>query len=132
MSEHSTSGQDWVLADVYGNAQFSADVISRFPELAADLQEDAELLHVQMGTIAGAIRLALKRGDTQLPLEVCAFLDEVLKNPRSISEIENAVAISFVEAKEFRASSAGLQVLERMPTTVRDVLLAQEARGGAQ
>src|SRR5262245_12845222 len=101
MSTNTTSGPDWVLADVYGNAQFSADAVSRFPSLRSDLEEDAELLHVQMGTLAGAVRVALNRGETQLPLEICAFLDEALKNPRAISEIENAVAISFVEAKEF-------------------------------
>jgi hypothetical protein len=132
MSTHTTSGPDWVIADSYGNVKFSADAISRFPSLKADLEEDAELLHVQMGTLAGAVRKALERNGTQHPLEICAFLDEVLRNPRAISEIENAVAISFVEAKEFRASAAGQEVLSRMPVTVRDVLLAQEARGGAQ
>ena len=132
MSTHTTSDPNWVPADSYGNAQFSADAISRFPSLKADLEEDAELLHVQMGTLAGAVRVALARGETKHPLEICAFLDEALKNPRAISEIENAVAISFVEAKEFRLSKAGQEVLLGMPVSVRDVLLAQEARGGAQ
>ena len=132
MSERGTSSPNWVLADVYGNTQFSAEAIARFPVLSSDLQDDAGLLHVQMGTLAGAVRGALERGETQLPLDVCAFLDGVLKNPRAISEIKNAVAISFVEAKEFRTSKAGLEVLDRMPVMVRDVLLGQEARGGAQ
>ena len=132
MSTHTTSGPDWVPADVYGNSQFSVDAMSRFPSLSVALEEDAERLHVQMGTLAGAVRVALERGETHLPLEICAFLDEVLRNPRAISEIENAVAISFVEAQEFRASTAGNEVLTRMPEAVRSVLLSQESRGGTQ
>lgn len=131
MSEPITSNPNWVVVDVYGAAQFSADAISRFPTLGSDLREDAELLHVQMGTLAEAVRAALRLGDSQLPSEVCEFLAWVLNQPHAVSEIENAVAISFVEAEEFRASKVGLEVLARMPATVRGVLVAQEARGGA-
>ena len=132
MKTHHEAGSDATRADVYGNAQFSAEAIARFPKLSADLSEDAELLHVQKGTLAGAVRDVLMSGDTELPLAICAFLGEALENPRAISEIENAVAISFVEAKEFRASAAGINVLTQMPKVVRGVLLDQEARGGAQ
>jgi hypothetical protein len=132
MKTHHEAGSDATRADSYGNAQFSADAIARFPKLSADLEENAELLHVQMGTLAGAIRDSLMNGDTEFPLAICAFLDEVLQNPRAISEIENAVAISFVEASEFRTSVAGIDVLSQMPKSVRGVLLDQEARGGAQ
>ena len=132
MTTHHEAGKEATRAGTNGNAEFSADAISRFPELSADLEEDANLLHVQMGTLAGAVRTSLAKGDSKLSLAICAFLAEILGNARAISEIENAVAISFVEAKEFRATSAGINVLSRMPDTVRDVLLAQEARGGAQ
>jgi hypothetical protein len=116
----------------YGNAEFSSDAISRFPTLRADLEFDATLLHPQVGTLAGAVRSALANGDTELPLAICTFLQEALDNPHAISEIENAVAISFVEAYEFRSSVLGRKVLAEMPSGVRSVLLAQEARGGAQ
>jgi hypothetical protein len=96
------------------------------------LEEDTNLLHVQMGTLAGAGRKSLENGDAALPLAICAFLAEVLGNVRTVSEIENAVAISFVEAKELRTTSVGVNVLAQMPDIVRSVLLAQEARGGAQ
>jgi hypothetical protein len=132
MKVHREAGTEATRADAYGNAEFSADAIARFPKLSGDLGEDAELLHVQMGTLAGAIRDSLAKGDAEFPLAICAFLAEVLENPRAISEIENAVAISFVEAKEFRASSTGIDVLAQMPKVVRGVLLDQEARGGAQ
>jgi len=132
MTTHHEAGKETTRTGSYGNAEFSADAISRFPELRADLEEDANLLHVQMGTLAGAVRTSLAKGDTELPLAICTFLAEILGNARAISEIENAVAISFVEAREFRATSAGTNALSRMPDIVRGVLLAQEARGGAQ
>jgi hypothetical protein len=132
MKTHHEGGAEAMRADEYGNAQFSADAIARFPKLSTDLEEDAELLHVQMGTLAGAIRDSLATGDAEFPIAICAFLAEVLQNPRAISEIENAVALSFVEAREFRAYPAGIEVLAQMPEVVRVVLLDQEARGGAQ
>ena len=119
------------LVETYGNAQFSRDVIARFPSLR-DLELDAELLHPQMGTLAAAVREAVRAGDTHLPLEVCAFVGEALSKPNAISEIENAVALSFVEAYELGGTATGRAVLKLMPDHVRGILLEQEKRGGAQ
>lgn len=121
-----------VLLQMYGNAEFSRDVVARFPGLREELEENAGLLHVQMGTLAGAVRSAVSFGDTEFPLQVCAFLDHAVQQPRAILEIEVAVAISFVEAYELRNSTTGQTVLTRMPESVRRILLDQEARGGAQ
>ena len=121
-----------VLVDAYGNAQFSRDVIARFPSLRKDLEFDADLLYPQMGTLAVAVREAVLAGDTDLPLQVCTFLDEALSKPNASSEIENAVALSFVEAYELRKAAAGKAVLKLMPESVRRILLEQEERGGAQ
>ncbi len=120
-----------VLVDAYGSAQFSRDAIARFPSLR-DLEFDAELLHPQMGTLAAAMREALLAGDTHLPLQICAFVSEALSKHNAILEIENAVAISFVEAYELRSTAAGKAILKLMPDNVRRVLLEQEKRGGAQ
>jgi len=120
-----------VLVDAYGNAQFSRDVIARFPSLR-DLELDAELLYPQMGTLAAAVREAVLAGDTHLPLQICAFIGEALSKPNAIAEIENAVALSFVEAYELRRTTTGKAVLTLMPDNVRRVLLEQERRGGAQ
>jgi hypothetical protein len=95
-----------VFVDAYGNAQFSRDVIARFPSLS-DLELDAELLHPQVGTLAAAVREAVRAGDTHLPLQICMFIDEALSKPNAIAEIENAVALSFVEAYELRATATG-------------------------
>ena len=121
-----------VLLETYGNEQFSRDVLDAFVDLREELEENANLLHVQMGTLSGAVRSALRSADTEFPLRVCAFLHRALRQPRAIPEIENAIAISFVEAYEFRATPAGQIVLSRMPDRIRQILLEQENRGGAQ
>jgi hypothetical protein len=119
-----------VLVSSYGNAEFSRDVIERFPTLRSELEFNAQLLHPQMGALAAAIRDAIASGDTRLPLQVCAFLDEALRKPNAISEIENAVAISFLEAHELRQTATGKTLLERMPESIRSILLEQERRHG--
>ena len=128
MNESRSDSPNWVPANVYGNAQFIAEAVHRFPWLKSDFQEDTESLHLQMATLAEAVRLALEQGSTDLPLDVCSFLAGVLQNPNVISEIENAVAISFVEVEELRASESGLKVLARMPPKLRDALLTQRGR----
>ena len=121
-----------VVLEMYGNEQFSRDVTDNFGDLRDELEENAGLLHVQMGTLAAAVRRALGSGDAAFPLRVCAFLDKTLAHPRAIPEIENAVAISFVDACEFRGTEPGQTVLGQMPERVRVILLDQEKRGGAQ
>lgn len=117
-----------MLLDMYGNEEFSRDVIRQFPALRAELKENAGLLHVQMSTLADAVRKALSTGDIKLPLEICRFLDDTLSQSRAIQEIANAVAISFVAAQEFKETVTGRVVLEQMPTRVQQVLLEQERR----
>jgi len=121
-----------VLLEMYANEQFSRDVVETFPRLRDELEENAGLLHVQIATLATAVRSALTSGATEFPLRVCVFLDKALERPRAIPEIGTAVAISFVEAHEFRDTAAGRTVLKNMPDRVRQILLDEEGRGGAQ
>ncbi len=96
VSESDTNEAATIVPE-YGNSQFSHDVIERFPELREGLEFDANLLHPQMGELAAAVRASIESGESDLPLKICAFLDEVLSRSDAISEIENAVAISFVQ-----------------------------------
>ena len=128
----SLPNNEGVIVQTYGNAEFSRDAMRLFEGLRDELADNADLLHPQMGTLAGAVRRSVESGDIGLSLRICEFLGAVLANPKAISEIENAVAISFVEAHELRATDVGRMLLERMPDRVRSVLLEQERRGGAQ
>src|SRR5262245_3331064 len=94
------SDKSGVLVSGYGNAEFSRDVIEAFVEIREELSDNADLLYPQMGTLAGAVRQALEAGDIELPLRICRFLDAALRHTAASSEIENAVALSFVEAQE--------------------------------
>ena len=121
-------GNTGVLLAMYDAESLGRAAAARFPEHAEQFEEDLDLLHVHMGTLAGIVRSALAAGDSATIRDVCAFLDEALLHPRAISEIEVAVAISFVEAREFRATEIGRVALRDMARTVRDILLAQDRR----
>ena len=120
-----------IVVDQYGNAEFSRDVLAAFPSLRSDLLDNANLLHPQMGTLGSAVRASLADGDAGSALRICEFLEDVLGKPNAISEMENAVALSFVAMCELRASNAGRELLQGLPARVRTILLAQERRDGA-
>ena len=83
--------------EYFGPRSFSEEAVARFPELAAQFAPDAGSIHVQMGTLASAARAALESGDTALLSRVFEFLAEILARQRVHPEIENAVAISFLD-----------------------------------
>jgi len=121
-----------VMLEMYESEQFSRDVIDSFPDLRTELVQSAGLLHVQMAALATAVRAGTASGKMVFALQVCSFLNTVLAHPRAHPEIENAVAISFVAAAELRATAVGRSVLDQMPARVREILLEQERRDGAQ
>ena len=85
----------WVQG--YDEARFSADVIARWGDLSEELTDHAELLHPQMA--------ALGRLCVEIPSvcsDVMMFLGEVLAKRDAISEIENAIAISFMQWPELK------------------------------
>jgi len=119
-----------VLVDTYGSADFSRDVIRKFPMLQAELQEDVGLLHMQMGTLSKIVLQAITSGELVFPLQICEFLDSVLSRECVHPEIENSLAISFIEASALRQSKIGRQLLKKMPSRVEKILIDQERRGG--
>jgi hypothetical protein len=60
----------------------------------------------------------------------CAWRDFTSPPRRRRREIENAIAISFVQPFDLRPSAAGKLVLRAMPGSVRRILLEQEERAG--
>ena len=106
----------------YDEASFSDDVIARWGMLSEELIEDAGLLHPQMATL-GHLFVEFPNART----DILAFLSEVLSKRNSISEIENAVAISFIEWPELRA----LSDQQNVPSNVIDVVRTRWERFGA-
>jgi hypothetical protein len=108
--------------EYFGARCFSDEAIRRFPELATELAQDVELLHVQMGTLASAARSAFETGDTALARRVFDFLDEILARQRLHPEVENAMATSFMLPADFEASETGRQMWQSLPERLRHVL----------
>jgi predicted nucleic acid-binding Zn ribbon protein len=111
-----------VLMAMYDAPALMAAAIERFPAFRGELQAAGAELHIQMSALAGLVRLALGRGESAFPLEVCAFLAESLAHPRAVSEIANAVYLSFLSAEELQASEAGRAAWQQMPQRVRQAL----------
>lgn len=108
--------------EYFGPQCFSDEVIRQFPELAAELTQDAQLLHVQMGTLKSSAHTAIERGDLAFLRRVFAFLEDVLSRPRVHPEIGNAVATSFLLPADFEASETGRQAWESLPERLKHVL----------
>jgi len=88
------------------------------------LEAEPGAIHTQMSYLARAVKDSVSSGDTRIAEEVLAFLDEVLRRPDAISEIENAVAISFLELSDIAVLGIGTV----LPQTVRRVLEEQQQR----
>src|SRR5690606_18839002 len=80
---------------MYGEREFSRDVIVRFGAWAPDLVEHADMRHTQMSFLAEMVRESKSCKD-----EILGFIEALLERKDLISEIENAVAISFLELAE--------------------------------
>jgi len=108
--------------EYFGPKSFSREAIVNFPELAVDLQHDAELLHVQMGTLASWARTAIERADAASLRRLFAFLEEVLSRPKLHHEIRNAPATSFLAPADFEISECGRQAWGSLPERLKNVL----------
>ena len=108
--------------EYFGPRSFSDAAIRHFPELAAELGQDAALLHVQMGVLASSARTAIERGDVTFLRRLFAFLDDVLSRQRVHPEVENAVATSFVMPADFEVSETGRQMWQSLPERLKHVL----------
>ena len=111
-----------MLVQQYDEKAFSNDVVARWGHLSVGLTDDAGLLHLQMGDLA-----ALCLSCPDICNEVLGFLSEVLARTDAISEIENAVAISFIEWPQLIA----LAEVHTVPSNVGEIVRRQWERHGA-
>jgi len=116
-------GDDFIIKKLYDEEAFSEEVISRWGEMIPCLKEDPNLLHVQMGYLAHGVRESFSSGDLKLGRDILAFLESLLSRHDTIGEIENAIAISFLELTEFESLGSD----EKLPLLSR-VLAEQAAR----
>lgn len=84
----------------YDENSFSKDVIARWGSINDSLIDDENLLHPQMAHLGRTVSESFKAGDGKVGKEILEFLNGVLNRVDAISEIKNAVAISFLEHGE--------------------------------
>jgi len=118
--------------EYFGEHTLCREACRRFPGLGEALIEEKNSMHGQVHVLALEVKTAIKENAAARALEPFLFLEWVLNQQRLHSEIENAVAQSFVAPSEMRSSSLGLQVLaeaERAAPRVVGILRIEEERG---
>jgi hypothetical protein len=101
----------------------------RFPGLGEALTESRDSVHGQVAILAREVQAGIAANAAIRALQPFSFLEDVLHEARLHSEVENAVAISFVIPAELRSSNLGARVLaeaERTAPRVLSLLLAEE------
>jgi hypothetical protein len=108
--------------EYFGARCFSEEAVARFPELAAQLTPDAGSLHLQMGTLGSATRVAIETGNAAFFTRVFNFLSDILTRPRLHPEVENAVALSFLTPADLQRSDSGRRAWLSLPERLKHAL----------
>jgi hypothetical protein len=103
----------------YDEAAFSRDVIARWADICDALIDDEGLLHQQMGHIG-----RLCKAHPEVAPQVFRFLEALLARNDAISEIKNAVAISFLDWEDVQR----LGFSEQLPANVEEIIKEQWKR----
>jgi len=103
----------------YDEVAFSRDVIARWGHICGALIDDDGLLHPQMGHLG-----RLCEDHPEVAFDVFQFLEGLLVRKDTISEIENAVAISFLDWE--RAQRLGISA--QLPANIADTIKQQWER----
>ena len=111
-----------MLLSMYDERSFSRDAMARFPDLEPSIEPDDGLLHVQMSTLGRALLDALRSDQFSHAVDICQFLETAIQHLRAITEISNAVSISFATCQEIIDAPDGEKLLRRMPLAVRNAL----------
>ncbi len=108
----------------YDEKAFSRDVITKWGGDNDCLVDDENLLHVQMAHLGRTIAESFEKGDGKVGREIFEFLDSLLTRKDVISEIENAIAISFLDYSEFEE----LGILDQVPSSILQIAREQQER----
>jgi len=103
----------------YDEVAFSRDVIARWADICDALIDDEGLLHQQMWHIG-----RLCEAHPEVAPEVFQFLEALVARNDAISEIRNAVAISFLDWQEVQR----LGFSERLPANIAEIIKEQWMR----
>ena len=89
----------------YDENSFSQDVCERWGNRCEHLVDEAGSIHSQVSWLAH-----LCETQEDLSAEILAFLEAVIGCPGAISEIQNAISISFLDWKALQSVQDGLTI----------------------
>jgi hypothetical protein len=115
--------QGFLFQPAYDAKAFSRDVIASFPELKEDLEDFADLLHIQVGTLADCMRSSLKSGDSILAMRILKFLEKSLTQPEPTRQIKIAIAESFISVDEIQPNADLWQQCQSTAPLVSQILV---------
>ena len=115
-------GELFQESEVFGRHAFLKAILIEFPGIANRFDK-SDGIHVAMGTLHQVCSDAIRSSDFDLVKKVFQFLERVVTKPKVDSEIENAVAISFLTPSELTDSSNGKKALDILPERFRRIIL---------
>ncbi len=99
------------MAKNIDHQRFIELLTARFPEIAGGISDSsAGLLHPEMGHFAHATNDAIRKDDLVAVRAHFAFADEILNE--ATPEVENAIAVSYLENLRFKKDADG-QIVAR-------------------
>jgi|SRR6516164_147496 len=103
----------------YDEVAFGRDVIARWADICVALIDNKGLLHHQMGHIG-----RLCEAHPEVAPEVFQFLEALVAKNDAVSEIRNAVAVSFLDWQDVQR----LGFSERLPANIAEIIKEQWMR----
>ena len=100
----------------YTHQDFYRMVVAQFPQLKAELDDDLDLLHIQMGAFARHTEVAIANADWSLLQRCFALAEELWRNPDPA--LLNALNVSYLEHLIFDGPN-GKQAWTHMPFSLR-------------
>ena len=101
-------------------------LIKHFPEISEEVEEDAGLVHLQIGTLARLANSAIKSGEFELLNKTYEFIHDLSRHQKELSpEIINAIHVSFLEHLNFGNKNNGASAKEMLPPIMLKMWEAQ-------
>jgi hypothetical protein len=114
-------GNGQLIRPAYGEQEFCADALSRFPQLT---QVRKAGIHLTVTELAAAARSALAEGDRLHLEQLFSFFNDVVERIDADVEIRNAIQISFLTPDDF-ATRKGEEAWTYLPPGLKKLI--QEA-----
>ena len=116
------NGEMFEESEVFGTQAFLEAILIEFPGIGNRFGKN-DGIHIAMGTLHQMCSDAIRSSDFDLVKRVFQFLERVVTKPKVDSEIENAVAISFLTPTELTDSPNGKTALDMLPERFRRIIL---------